>query len=91
MKTWVRGPAPSGIEYQRWEEQCLEASANLGGHQHAIHIMDRESDDYQMLHALMRDCYRFVARALTDRIVVVDESLDRLRATVRRMPAVAWE
>ena len=89
MKTWVRGPAPSGIEYQRWEEQCREASANLGGHQRAIHVMDRESDDYQMFDALMRGGFRFVARALTDRIVITDEALDKLRATVRRMPAVA--
>ena len=89
IKTWVRGPAPSGIEYQRWEEQCREASANLDGHQHAIHVMDREADDYQMFDALMRDGTRFVARALADRIVVAAEGLDKLRATVRRMPAVA--
>jgi hypothetical protein len=89
IETWVRGPEPSGIEYQRWEGQCRAASANLSGHQHAIHVMDLESDDYQMFDALMRDGYRFVARALTDRIVIADDGLDKLRATVRRMPAVA--
>lgn len=89
IKTWVRGSAPSGVEYQRWEQQCREASANLSGRQHAIHVMDRESDDYQMFDALMRDGFRFVVRALSDRVVVADEGFDKLRATVRRLPAVA--
>jgi hypothetical protein len=89
IKTWVRGSEPSGIEYQRWEEQCRKASEALDGHRHAIHIMDREADDYQMFHALMRDGHRFVVRSLTDRNVETEEGADKLRATLRRAPAVA--
>lgn len=29
IKTWVRGPMASGIEYQRWEEQIRSSSAQL--------------------------------------------------------------
>ena len=89
VKTWVRGSDQSGIEYQRWEEQCRTASAELNGHQHAIHVMDREADDYQMFDALMRDGLRFVARSLSDRIVETEEGQNKLRATLRLAPAVA--
>jgi hypothetical protein len=86
IKTWVRGPGPSGIEYLRWEEQSRQASEALEGQRHAIHVMDREADDYQMFHALTADGLRFVVRALTDRIVETEHRLDKLRATLRRAP-----
>jgi hypothetical protein len=89
IKTWVRGEGPSGIEYLRWEEQCREASTALQAKQHAIHVMDREADDYQMFHALMADGHRFVVRALTDRIVETEHGPDKLRATLRKAPSVA--
>jgi Transposase DNA-binding/Transposase DDE domain len=89
IKTWVRSEDPSGVEYLRWEEQCHEASAALDGHRHAIHVMDREADDYQMFDALMRDGHRFVVRSLNDRIVETEQGLNKLRATLRLAPAVA--
>jgi hypothetical protein len=67
LKTWIRGEQPSGIEYQRWEDQLRLSSDNLGGGKAAIHLMDREADDYQMFHSLVRDGHRFVARCLHDR------------------------
>lgn len=89
MKTWIRGPGPGGFEYLRWEEQCHEASAAVDGHRHAIHVMDREADDYQMFDALIRDGHRFVVRSLNDRIVKTAAGLTKLRATLRLVPAVA--
>jgi len=87
MKTWVRlDPEPSGVEYQRWEDQARVASAVLDGHEHAIHVMDREADDYQMFDALIRDRHRFVVRALPDRRVETDEGIAKLRATIRLLP-----
>jgi len=89
IQTWVRGAGQSGLEYLRWEEQCRKASADLNGHQRAIHVMDREADDYQMFDALIRDGHRFVARSLNDRIVETEEGQSKLRATLRLAPAVA--
>lgn len=90
MKTWVRAdPEPSGIEYQRWEEQARNASAALEGRAYAIHVMDREADDYQMFDALMREGHRFVVRALSDRRVETGAGVGKLRATIRLLPAAA--
>jgi Transposase DNA-binding/Transposase DDE domain len=91
IKTWVRGPIASGIEYQRWEEQIRSSSAQLQASKTAIHVMDREADDYQMFDALSRDGHRFVARSQYDRRLETelgDEKLrhlfDRVSATVDR-------
>ena len=90
LKTWIRGPVKTGTEYQRWEEQLRLSSKRLEGHQSAIHVMDREADDYQMFHALIRDGHRFVARALYDRCLEASPEpklhahLARVSATVER-------
>jgi hypothetical protein len=86
LKTWVRGPEPSGREYQRWEEQLRDASARLEGQRHAIHVMDREADDYQMFDALIRDGHRFVVRALADRKVETAAGDTKLKAFLRLQP-----
>ena len=67
FKTWVRGPEASSTEYQRWEVQTRSSSAQLQASKTAIHVMDREADDYQMFDALIRDGYRFVARSQYNR------------------------
>jgi len=67
FKTWARGPSRSGVEYQRWEEQLRLASDLLDGSDNAIHLMDREADDYEMFDALVRDGHRFVVRCLHNR------------------------
>ncbi len=69
FKTWARGPTRSGTEFRRWEEQMREASARLGGLRHAIHLADREADDYEMFCSLQRDGHRFVVRCLTNRLL----------------------
>lgn len=78
FKTWVRGPEASGVEYQRWEEQIRSSSARLNGLKHAIHVMDREADDYQMFDALIRDEHRFVARCQYDRRLETESGSEKL-------------
>lgn len=67
FRTWIRGPEAGGVEYQRWEEQIRSSSTQLGALKNAIHVMDREADDYQMFDALARDGHRFVVRCQYDR------------------------
>jgi hypothetical protein len=67
FSTWVRGPEASTTEYQRWEDQIRSSSAQLQASKTAIHVMDREADDYQMFDGLIRDGYRFVARSQYNR------------------------
>jgi len=91
FKTWVRGPVRSGIEYQRWEEQIRSASAQSNGAKRAIHLADREADDYEMFCALIRDEHRFVMRCLSNRLledpagkIKLREHFAGLEATVER-------
>jgi hypothetical protein len=67
LRTWVRGSSRSGVEYQRWESQVRVASDRLDGRKKAIHVMDREADDYDMFVSLLRDGYRFVVRSQHNR------------------------
>jgi hypothetical protein len=89
FKTWVRGAERSGIEYQRWEEQVRRATEQLDAKPRAIHVMDREADDYQMFDALLRDGYRFVARALNNRNVETESGPSKLRVVLGEQPAIA--
>jgi hypothetical protein len=67
FKTWSRLQEPSGMEYQRWEEQIKASSLQLDSREHAVHLADREADDYEMFYALKRDGHRFVVRCLNNR------------------------
>jgi hypothetical protein len=78
LKTWVRGESKSGTEYQRWESQVLVASERLDGLKRAIHVMDREADDYDMFASLVQDGHRFVVRAQGNRWLA-QEGPERLR------------
>lgn len=91
FKTWVRGPVRSGVEYQRWEEQVRAATVQSNGAQRAIHLADREADDYEMFCSLISDEYRFVMRCLTNRLledpsgkIKLREHFSSLEATVQR-------
>jgi hypothetical protein len=64
-----------------------EASTRLDGQRHAIHLMDQEADDYQMFDALIRDKHRFVARALSDRIVDTGDGDGKFRTVLRLQTA----
>jgi hypothetical protein len=67
LETWVRRPSDGIIEHQRWEKQVRVASNHLGGAKGAIHVMDREADDFDMFASLARDNHRFVVRAQHNR------------------------
>lgn len=91
LKTWTRGPQRTGVERQRWEQQFRVASDHLGGLQHAIHVADREADNYEMFQALLQDGHRFVVRCQHNRkletssgILKLQEQLASLSSTVDR-------
>ncbi len=91
FKTWVRGPKRSGVEYQRWEEQIRAASTELNGAKNAIHLADREADDYEMFCSLIAAGHRFVVRCLSNRLledpagkVKLREYFAGVEATVQR-------
>jgi hypothetical protein len=87
FKTWVRGPSRSGVECERWEEQIRSASMRLRAQKNAIHVMDREADDYRMFHALARDGHRFIARSHFDRRLDEPAGEAKLRAHLASVSA----
>jgi len=89
FKTWVRGPEKSGVEYQRWEEQLRLSSTQLHAAKTAIHVMDREADDYQMFDALLRDGHRFVARCQYNRRLETELGIERLYDVIADVSASA--
>jgi len=86
FKTWTRGASRTGLERQRWEEQFRVASSRLGGHKHAIHLADREADDYEMFDALVRDHHRFVVRCLHNRWLEESSGNVKLHDLFERIP-----
>jgi hypothetical protein len=87
LTTWIRGPVPSGVEYQRWEAQIRSSSAQLQASKNAIHVMDREADDYQMFDALIRDGYRFIVRCQYNRRLETESGDENLRQLFTRVSA----
>jgi Transposase DNA-binding/Transposase DDE domain len=69
FKTWVREPDATGTEYQRWEDQIRSSASQLAGVTNAIHLTDREADDYEMFCSLKRDGHRFVVRCHHNRLL----------------------
>jgi hypothetical protein len=89
FKTWVRGPEKSSVEYQRWEEQLRVSSAQLHAAKTAIHVMDREADDYNMFDALLRDGHRFVARCQFNRRLKTELGIEKLYDVMASVPTSA--
>jgi hypothetical protein len=79
FKPWSRLEAPTGTEYQRWEEQMRATSQRFGSPQKIIHLADREADDYEMFWALQRDQHRFVVRCQFNRLLQEGEQTTKLR------------
>jgi Transposase DNA-binding/Transposase DDE domain len=67
--TWIRGEQRSGVEHARWLAQIRAAEQALASTQ-AIHVFDREGDDYNLFAQALASDIHFVARALTDRWTV---------------------
>lgn len=89
FKTWVRGPKSSSNEYQRWEDQIRVSSAQLRAAKTAIHVMDREADDYKMFDALLRDGHRFVARCQFNRRLETELGIEKLYDVIAGISASA--
>lgn len=89
FKTWIRGPEQSGIESLRWEEQIRRASGQLQAAKGAIHVMDREADDYKMFDGLLRDGHRFIVRCQYDRKLETELGLEKLYEVLARVSATA--
>jgi hypothetical protein len=70
LQTWVRGTTRSGTEHLRWENQARQAAERLGSPAKAIHVMDREADDYEMFAALVEHDHRFIVRCQYNRLLV---------------------
>ncbi len=89
FKTWVRGPEKSSDECQRWEEQLRLSSAQLHAAKTAIHVMDREADDYKMFDALLRDRHRFVVRCQFNRRLETELGIEKLYDVMAGVSATA--
>jgi hypothetical protein len=87
FKTWVRGPKRSGLERRRWEEQIRMASTQLGAPNRAIHLADREADDYETFCSLQREGLRFVIRCQHNRILDEPSGGAKLRETLAQVTA----
>jgi hypothetical protein len=86
FSTWVRQDPPTGLEYQRWEAQIRVASKEINGLENAIHLADREADDYEMFYALQRDRHRFVMRCQHNRLLDEVASGGKLRDFFSTVP-----
>jgi len=89
FKTWTRGPEQSGIESLRWEEQIRQSSDQLHAAKTAIHVMDREADDYTMFGALLRGGHRFVARCQFNRKLETESGVEKLYDVLARVSGTA--
>jgi hypothetical protein len=69
LKTWVRGEERRGVEHLRWEEQVHVAAGRLGNLPNAIHVMDREADDYALFAAFAKGNHRFIVRSYVNRVL----------------------
>jgi hypothetical protein len=85
----TRGKQRAAKESARWEQMALQVSTALPDGVQAIHVMDQEADDYDVLAALAQAQLRYVIRAdpqrqTTDAQQTVREVLARQPATVFR-------
>jgi hypothetical protein len=94
METWYRGSSFGGggwhDESNRWSEMALLTSQRLA-HKSVVHVMDREADDYWLLHNLTSRGERFVVRARIKGArtrMLVDDDFRQLHEAVASMETV---
>jgi len=85
----TRAKPRTAKESARWEQMALQVATALPEAVHAIHVMDQEADDYDVLAALHHAQLRYVIRAnpqrqTTDAKQTVNAVLARHPATVFR-------
>lgn len=56
-------------EQDRWLEMVAEVEKNNNGRASLVHVMDSESDDYELLCSLQPEDRRFVLRSTSDRVL----------------------
>lgn len=88
FEPWSRLEEGDGTEYQRWERQMRAVSQMSPSLKRAIHLADREADDYEMFWALQRDQLRFVVRCQFNRLLQDGEQTTKLRDYFANSPAV---
>jgi len=88
FQPWSRVEEGAGTEYQRWEGQMRATSQMLSSPQKAIHLADREADDYEMFWALQRDQHRFVVRCQFNRLLEEGEQTTKLRDYFANSPVL---
>lgn len=89
MTNWIRGPKRNTTEHARWlaQIQSTTRASELGSR--AIHVCDREADDYYTFHELIAADTRFVIRADTNRWTVDEAGIvQKLHAAMARYEAV---
>lgn len=79
QKNWT--PSQSLGESARWLRGVEDVESRLSGRVEAIHVMDREGDQYTLLAALTDENRPFVIRSFQDRRLVDDEARLRERAS----------
>jgi hypothetical protein len=90
FKTWVRGEGYSD-ERARWFE-LIASSTNRLAETSAIHVMDREADDYLLFCQLVASRHRFIIRLTHDRLLTTEgksksklsQAIAQLRCDVER-------
>jgi Transposase DNA-binding/Transposase DDE domain len=75
--TWVR-KEKTGDEHTRWFANVERAVERIG-HGNAIHLMDREGDDYVLFFQLIQKGERFVIRATHNRLLLNRRDGQKLR------------
>ena len=83
QKNWT--PDQSLGESARWLRAVDAVEEQLNGRVEAIHVMDREGDQYPLLASLMAGARPFVIRSFQDRRLANDDER-RLRETARGGP-----
>ncbi len=86
--TATRKKPRAAKESARWEQLALTVSAALPAEVEAIHVMDQEADDYDLLAALQQAHGRYVIRACPKR-QTVDAKL-AVTAILARQPATLF-
>lgn len=75
-------------ESARWEQMALQVSAALPDGVEALHVMDQEADDYDVLAALHDAQLRYVIRADPQRQTT--EAKQRVKDVLARQPATIF-
>jgi hypothetical protein len=71
-------------ESGRWLDLVRRADAVLGDVDAVVHVMDREADAYELLHAMIDEKRRFVVRLQFDRAVETTIGRGRISDVIRR-------